>query len=182
MKEEYEIVFKKEGVSVRKKDRLPFVDETWTEKMISYEEMQKNSGDMVLTVTSVKPEVEDNILKSIKLKVSEFNYIPTEPDIPIELPPYSDSSIELPPIKMVSPRNYVKQLRDGTHIKFKINGIEYLTKVDIYKGEYKTLNRLIQNKLGKDLGRRISVNIYNHIYAKYYENGKWIPLEKLKQN
>ena len=138
MKNEYEIVFKKEGVSVRKKDRLPFVNETWTEKMISYEEMQKNSGDMVLTVTSVKPVVKDNVLKSIILKVSEFNYVPTEPDSPIELPPYSDNSIELPSIRMVSNRNNIKSLGDGTQIKFNIDGREYLTKIDISRGRYYT--------------------------------------------
>lgn len=86
------------------------------------------------------------------------------------------NSIKCGNIKEITNRRYelIKQLPNGTLIKFRHKQSEYFTQVNASDYEYPTLNSIFTT-------RGISVNIWAHIYARYRdENGHWLPLDNLR--
>ena len=69
--DEIELLFTKEGMKVRKKVEMPFTDEEWHEKLVSYKEIEGING-IELTVNKIEPDIEEGVLKSLRFHVTHY--------------------------------------------------------------------------------------------------------------
>ena len=173
----YELIFTRDSVVVRSKTKLPIIGEDWVEKRISYEKLPK----MELVVTSIEPQMDNGVLKSIKFELSSFKEMHEEGEEESNEPSVYGTVVKLEPIRAVTNRSYVVNPPDGTKIRFDYRGVTYETTIS-RDAEVEYLNRLIRKHLRDPRGKPPSVNVYEQINAKYLDvDGKWQPLRTLKK-
>lgn len=172
-----EITFTKDGIVIRTKTNFPLIGEEWVEKKLDYQKAF-DGKKIKFVVTSISPKIENGVLKDLKFGITNFEEIAS----PIHI---SDNGSEegihrLSPIKMITNRNYVKPVVDGTKIRFDWKNETYETTVDSVKGVESSLYEVIKKNFKRPSGRPPSLNVYRDINAKYLINGAWRPLEDLK--
>lgn len=172
---ESELIFSKEGIVVRSKTDLPLVGEDWTEKKIPYEQAFPNKK-MELLVTSIEPIIENDILKGIKLKFRNTKEVPSNGTTLDK----NDADVKVvDPIQRITNRS-IKSLPDGTKIRFDWKGVTYETKIDSRNGKKPSLNSLAREVCRTYRGDRASINIYQHINARFYDERGWHPINELR--
>jgi hypothetical protein len=178
---EYELVFLKEGIVVRKKVDLPLSGQTWVDEKISYDNASK-FNKIEITVTHIEPKLENGILKEIKLKANCFNIINDQPLDQVKTKVNEEVNIiKLQSIKSITNRSYIGKLKDGVKVRFEWLGISYETSIDSNNGIEPSLNSLIQSRLKTPNGSIPSVNIYRDINARYFDGSNWHRLEELRK-
>ena len=70
--DEVELLFTKEGMTERRKVKMPFKGDTWHEELVTYKEIEERKG-IKLTVDKIEPEkTEKGVLKSLRFHVTHY--------------------------------------------------------------------------------------------------------------
>ena len=72
-----ELIFDKNGVNIRTLTEVPIIGgEKWVDVgQISYDELLSQSNGLNITVSSIKPEIKNDILVELKFQLSDFSGI-----------------------------------------------------------------------------------------------------------
>ncbi|MCX9010073.1 MAG: hypothetical protein OIN66_03020 [Candidatus Methanoperedens sp.] len=175
---ESELIFSKEGITIRTKTNFPFVGEDWAERKIAYEEAF-NDKKMEILVTSIEPKIENGILKEIKLKLNNIREIAPSILEDSQFGKSGENVRKVEPIKMITNRS-IKNLPEGTKIRFDWKGITYETQIDSKNGKKLSLNSLVRDVCQTSKGDSPSINIYQHIKARFLDEKGWHSLNDLR--
>ena len=70
-RDEIELIFTREGMTIRKKVAMPFKKETWVEELVHYDNL-RNINRIEILIDKVEPKIEKGILKSLRFHVAEY--------------------------------------------------------------------------------------------------------------
>lgn len=173
-----EIFCTKKGILQRIRANFP-LGESWGEKEISYNDAFSDGGK-VIRLISIEPDIKDDELVGIKLVLG---------DVAKELSPSlslkkesicSENCKTVDSITRVSSQ-LTGNLPDGTRIRFDWKGMTYETKIDSRNGKKSTLNSLVRSICLTYKGESASLNVYQHINARYLDGSIWHPLNDLRK-